>query len=298
MSETVLLNWLKSDNAIDRTRAARSLGQAGSSAIVPELSEALRSEDVPWVKRAISDAIRQLSVADRQFNREPDGQALDGDVQIEVEAIQSKAIEESIGQLLHEIDPIVGSITAVASEEINDFENSRLKEELDLLDETLQTFEEWRKVERKPRYSTVNLHGLVVGISEKFRSSDVQFDVLIRDGLEIIADKRFLRIIFNNVIKNGLESTLLVPSDRRRPIVINAGIAGDVFWASVVDHGIGLPENREYLLAADQSTKPGHRGMGLGIAHKALSTLGGNWRLQNGASSGAVFEFEIPIVEM
>ncbi len=279
-----------------RVRAARAFSKDPDPKYREELLFAYHKEDVPWVKKALKLALQQLEQKDsgaklERHDLESSESTTDA---ADVEAIQSAAIDDSIGQILHEIEPLIGNLKVVARDEVRDFDNSKLRAEFNRLDDLLETFEDWRRVEQTPRYREEDIFRLVSQIAEDQQFSDVGVRVHVPDSLSMSTDRTLLRIIFSNALRNAVESTRNAEVDRRQPVVIAANATTDGMWASVLDRGIGLPAEEDVLLRSRQSTKPGHRGMGLVIVDKAVSALKGSWDLKNGSGGGAEFYFEIP----
>lgn len=299
MNPDILLSWLNSDSSTKRVRAARAFKRQPDSKYVDQLRLAHQKEDVPWIRDALTEAIDAMSskkgvrAPNNDRGRRP--RSADPDNSLDIEAIQSEAIDDSIGKILHELEPTVGAIKVIASEEIDDYAKSKTKEEFKTLDDLLGTFEDWRRVEQSPRFEEENLYQIVANLVDQSRYANVT--LRIDHDLVFRTDRSLLRIIFSNAIRNAVEACNQLDETNPPRIVVSAALSDKGLWASVVDQGIGIPQGRGTALHNRQSTKPGHRGMGLPLIHKAVNTLGGSWELKNSAGGGASFSFEIPRVD-
>lgn len=290
MNTDLLLAWLQSENSIDRIRAARRFAKESHPDCATQLRIAYQKEDIPWVKTAIHAALAKNEKTGPQVTVPP----LRHD-DLQVEDIQSQAINESIGQVLHELEPAIGRLRVVAREATEDFEDSQLYCEFEKLDELIETFEKWRAVEQKPQPKNCSVKDLLRDVmSDVVLAADHEYDVhLVEAGeLAITTDPQLLRIIISNALRNAVESSQLVK--QRRPVTLSYGKTDTGIWISVVDLGIGLSKARQNFTKAHISTKPGHKGMGLAIVDRGVRALRGVWDLRNGSIGGAEFFLELP----
>jgi len=269
LNPELLLAWLVSESAIKRIRAARGLKDNVHLELFDKIRKQYHKEEVPWVKEALSTVINRYEEQKKVSSKKKvvkkksfEGNKIQAE---EIEEIQSAAVSDSIGQVLHEIEPVVGALKVVARGEIENYQDSKLKEEFDRLDELLQTFEDWRRVEQSPRYSLTNVCELVSFQAGREKPDGIEFEINISKDLEFSTDQALLKIVFSNAIRNAVDSTLNVDLNDRRSIVMSAGRSEIGLWASVLDRGLGLPDKDKPILSSRYSTKPGHRGMGLAI---------------------------------
>ena len=111
---------------------------------------------------------------------------------------------------------------------------------------------------------------------------------------ELFVDSSLLRIIISNAIRNAPEATEEVSFRSPSRIIINGGLTDKGLWISVIDDGVGLKSDEKILFKSRFTTKPGHKGFGLAIVQKAVSTLNGTWDLKDGKFKGAEFYFDVP----
>ncbi|MEZ8198175.1 sensor histidine kinase [Vibrio splendidus] len=213
---------------------------------------------------------------------------------VDVDAIRGEAFAESISQVLHELEPLIGGLAFHASTEIDNFVDSKTSKELQLLEETMQSFEDWIKVEQSARFTKVEIskvvHDEIASLQSKFGAS---ISSTLSESLLFETDRSMFRIIISNALRNAIQATGSHNFDSN-PILVNAGVTDRELWVSIIDNGTGLKEEQSVLMKSKYTTKPGNRGLGLAILNKAVTALNGEWELKNGASRGAEFHLELP----
>ena len=117
-------------------------------------------------------------------------------------------------------------------------------------------------------------------------------------------DHRLISQALTNIVKNSTESISAVPSDANRPgrIDVEAFQIGDLFQITVIDNGIGMPnENRSKLLEPYMTTREKGTGLGLAIVRKIFEEHGGGIELldapadREGHQFGAMVRLTMPV---
>ena len=115
----------------------------------------------------------------------------------------------------------------------------------------------------------------------------------------VFADEIRLEQIFLNLVGNAIKFT-----DTGR-IEIFAEQSGNMIEVTVMDSGIGIPENKfeEIFMLFQQidmtsTRKYGGTGIGLSITKKLVELHGGNIRLESKIGKGSRFIFTIPVSVM
>lgn len=128
------------------------------------------------------------------------------------------------------------------------------------------------------------------------KTKNIAIELICEDDLEMISDKDSLGQILDNLISNAVKFTY---PDKN--IIIKAVHEGDNIRFEVKDEGPGLTESdKERLfkrfarLSAMPTGNEISTGLGLSIAHKLTSMLGGKLWCESVAGKGAVFIAEIP----
>ncbi|EOW0796653.1 sensor histidine kinase [Vibrio vulnificus] len=256
-----------------------------------EILKAIDSTDSNYLKNILNSHLSKM--ISREFEAHNELKS-DPKQDIDIEAIRSEAFAESISQVLHELEPIIGPLMVHATKEIENFEDSNTAKDLVLLEETMQSFEDWIKVEKSVRYSMVSISELVAKeASSLSEQCEIKINSTLSESLSFVTDKSMVRIIVSNALRNAIQATDSAKYESS-PILINAGVTDRSLWLSIIDNGEGLRGEKEMLMKSKFTTKPGNKGMGLAILNKAVLALSGEWELKNGASRGAEFHLELP----
>jgi signal transduction histidine kinase len=257
---------------------------------VATIEAAAKEANQPWLSSALQDIVS----SSKQGPSKPASSPLDEGIS-DLNAIRSEAVSDSIGQILHELEPIVGSIKLLAISEVNEFESSRIKHELMLLDELLETFENWRKVEQPPNYQEANLYDIIEKEWSRLQpKSSVELTINISKELTFNLDPSLFRIVCSNALRNSIEACKGLTIREKKPILVNSNKTNSSLWLSIIDDGIGLQGKSDELMKSRFTTKPGNQGLGLALVDKAIKLLNGNWYLTKSKTGGAEFSFEIP----
>lgn len=262
---------------------------------VAELDNAISAAESPFVKNFLLGLLGKKKVTTVVANQDQKSFKPDD---IDIEAIKSEAFSESIGHFLHELNPIIGAVRLHTKQEIDNFEDSATYKDLQHLEDIIETFEDWLKVEQAARYRKILIsEALDSEIDILKRNYNIAIVNNISSSLEVITDKALFRIIISNVLRNSIQAT--DPANySSSPILINGGFTDHDLWLSVIDNGSGLKDSQELIITSRFSTKPGNKGFGLAILNKAVRALDGKWELKNGAIRGSEFHLELPIKEL
>ncbi|EHU2134088.1 histidine kinase-, DNA gyrase B-, and HSP90-like ATPase family protein [Acinetobacter baumannii 25493_8] len=215
-----------------------------------------------------------------------------------IEDVKSRAIAENLSFVIHELQPIIGSIDLFASQEIENYEASKVAGEIDCLRGLVEMFSAWRKAENPLVYKSININALVR--EEITRLTPIYNDEIInniKEDLIFDVDISLLRVIISNGLRNACESTLLVKDRSPQKICINGGTTDKFLWISIIDDGLGLADEQPNLLKVNNSTKSKGRGFGLAIISKSLDAMKGSLNLENSKPNGACFYFQIPRID-
>jgi nitrogen fixation/metabolism regulation signal transduction histidine kinase len=186
-----------------------------------------------------------------------------------------------------------------AEREISEYSKSKTKDELEKLNEVIETFEDWRRVEQSPKYKEVNVFEIISREVDRISlKSQVNIDIFVAEDLMYVLSSSLLRIIISNGLRNAVESSNQPTARTKHSIVIKGGVTDKAIWICIIDDGLGLQNKSEVLLKSRHTTKPGNRGLGLAIIDKAVSSMSGSWTLSNSKPNGAELYFELPKREL
>lgn len=156
-------------------------------------------------------------------------------------------------------------------------------------------------------YELNNSHGLeTVDIEElvkeciddmslEIKEHNANITVNINDkATSVKANKALLRIALDNILENAL----LYQSEENNEIEIFTDIGNYYFYIHVKDNGFGIPEKYHEDLFKPYfkiSNKTQGSGLGLFLAHKAISFLAGEISVSSTINEGSQFTLKIPI---
>lgn len=113
------------------------------------------------------------------------------------------------------------------------------------------------------------------------------------------SDARRQRQVLCNLVGNALKF-----SDPDDPVVVGAGVAGDVIEVWVRDHGIGIADDdksrlfeRFFRTSEGKSQDSGGTGLGLFICRSLVESWGGQIRVDSTLGMGSVFTYTTPITD-
>ncbi|MDD2490919.1 MAG: ATP-binding protein [Bacteroidales bacterium] len=123
-----------------------------------------------------------------------------------------------------------------------------------------------------------------------------------RDNRIIVTDKKRLKQIFVNLLKNALKFTEKgIIEYGYRPITIDNKNFLQFF---VKDSGIGIPENKLNIIFEEfhqedavQVKRFSGAGLGLSISKKLVENLGGNIWVESTLNQGSTFLFTLPLIK-
>ncbi len=289
-----LLRKLRAESATERLEAARYFAEHATAANEQALREAASQESVAWIKSALRRALAKIA---------PDTQLIDGSGSLDADElprgfaaqIYAEALETTTAQLLHEVEPILGSLRLSAESEVKDFEQSHTKQSLDRLDEFLSALGRLRRAASAPKIDEFSLDD-VVGrcIDELGRPEGLQ---VLRAGPRqciVEGDSSLIALSIGNGLRNAVEASIetRAPLDQV-PITVSWGSTDIDYWLSIVDLGIGFRGVLPKVFEIGSTTKEGHLGMGLAIVRQSMESMSGSALLIPNAR-GVRFEIRWP----
>lgn len=295
MNRTEAISRLRSDVPADRLEAARYLQFWALPSDIPTLRSALSRESVRWIRRSIESALARLGDrSELEIN-------LDQYIQDEKELSRdasSMARGHFAKMLVHELEPIVGTLQYYASRELqNGYEGSRTKDQIDRLGRFLRAIEILGQATATPRMQAFALRRLLVRLIEGERAAIGAVIKLSGPAqATVVSDPGLIEIVVANALRNAAEAVLEEVTFAELSVVY--GVTDVDFWVSIHDNGRGLPGgSTERLFDLGTSTKDGHLGMGLALSVEAARSLRGNIKL-SGNSQGTSFDVTFPIGRM
>jgi C4-dicarboxylate-specific signal transduction histidine kinase len=260
---------------------------------IKTLKRARQFETVAHVRASLDRALDRLAITSVHPENEASAEF---DVPDEVRRqIETKAIEWVAGLILHEIASPIGLVRKTAAREITDYENSKPKRHLDMLQRIFEAVDHLKTATVVPRPSEFDLAKMISDvISAEADGSKSSPTLLGPKPLLVRSDPALLRLALCNGVRNAIEAVADVGSNEAHPIVITWGVTDVDYWISVLDKGQGLAGSSQSAFEVGTTTKPAHTGFGLAIARQAMKTLAGDVSLQPSTTGGARYEMRWP----
>lgn len=274
-SADTLARKLESENPTERLEAARFLAANAAREHETAIRKALASENVRWIRGALRRALARVSPdsADDEKTATLDRDDIPARF---VAQVHAEALETTAAQLIHEIEPILGSIRMAASQEVPEFQDSRTKKSLDRFDDLLEALSRLRKAASAPKIDEFSLDELVDrAITEVNAPTAV---TILRAGpLPCVAegDATLISLCVSNGLRNAVEATQATGNTLDAPITVTWGTTDIDSWVAILDSGIGFKGNLKRAVDIGTTTKKGHLGMGLAIANQAIGSMSG-----------------------
>lgn len=292
MTPEVLGRKLGSTDPRERLEAARFLAANAKIGHAGQIEAALGSETVAWVRSALRRALQKVR---------PDAPAATSVESNELTAahtaqIFSDALENTSAQIIHEIEPILGSLRLSAEADVPNFESSDTRRGLDRLDALVAGLSRLRRAASAPKVEELALDRCIFAwIDEEPASKPIR---VLRAGPQnciVEGDKGLIFLSFVNGLRNAIDATKEqdVENEKYSDITVNWGVTDVDTWVSIVDLGVGFRGNVARAFDIGSTTKSGHLGMGLATAQQAMTSMDGTVRLIPG-ERGVRFEMRWP----
>lgn len=124
------------------------------------------------------------------------------------------------------------------------------------------------------------------------RNSDKKITLDIVNAATIIANRTFMDVALNNIIKNAIEAaeSVVEVSLKINPSLPNGGIT-----IEIEDDGTGIEDDiRDRIFEPFVTTKANGTGLGLAISYRIITGFGGNITADKSALGGAKFTILFP----
>ena len=223
------------------------------------------------------------------------------------------SLGELAASIAHEINQPLAAIEANAAASLNWLGAS--SPDLDLVRDALadivsdghragRVIQRIRQIATKsePLKSQLDLNDVIDDVLALVRSEVQKHRVSVRVALAAalppaLGDRVQIQQVVINLVMNGVEAMTAV-NDRPRELVIRSEAHDkDQVLVSVQDAGVGIdPRHADQLFDAFFTTKPAGMGMGLSISRSIIEGHGGRlWATPN-PTSGATFQFTLPVM--
>ena len=234
-------------------------------------------------------------------------QKLDESAQLLAQTEREVAWREMAKQVAHEIKnpltPMKLSIQYLQlsinkeEDELRDLiqkTSNTLVEQIENLSHIASEFSNFAKLPQAENEALV-LNDLVASVHELFRKSgDIRFNLYISlDEIKVFADKSHLLRVFNNLLKNAIQS---IPGGRKGEITIKLSREEEMAVVKIKDNGQGIPaEMHAKVFYPNFTTKTSGTGLGLPICKSIIESFGGKIYFDTLVNVGTTFTIELPL---
>jgi two-component system, NtrC family, nitrogen regulation sensor histidine kinase NtrY len=172
-----------------------------------------------------------------------------------------------------------------------------LVEQIDTLSEIASEFSNFAKMpESNPEnFNVVELVNSVVNLFKETPEAEVIIFSISSPEIIVRADKNQLLRVFNNLIKNSIQSMTV---DQKGSVEISIKKENNFVLIEVRDNGEGIPDDqKEKIFVPSFTTKTGGSGLGLPITKNIVNDAGGRIWFNSVQGSGTTFYVELPLVK-
>lgn len=279
MTPEYVLKKLSSTDPRERLEAARYLAENSQNSHIEIIEPALAVETVAWVRSALRRALQRVRPDSPNFDKASSNEL----TAMYAAQIYSDALETTAAQIIHEIEPILGSLRLAAESEVPVFDGSDTQRGLDRLDALVAGLSRLRRAASAPKVEELALDRYIYDWIEEETHADVPIRMLRAgpQGCIVDGDKGLIYLCFVNGLRNAIDATkgLEVKETTYPDITINWGTTDIDYWVSIVDSGVGFRGNVARAFEIGSTSKAGHLGMGLATAQQAMTSMEGSVRL-------------------
>jgi nitrogen fixation/metabolism regulation signal transduction histidine kinase len=167
-------------------------------------------------------------------------------------------------------------------------------EQIDTLSSIATEFSNFAKMP-KANFENINLHNILINSISLYRNLEyvqLEFKTEITGNAEVWADKEQLLRVFNNLIKNAVQS---IPENRNGIIKIMLKREKNDLLVMITDNGIGIrSESISKIFVPNFTTKNGGMGLGLAMVKNILENANGRIWFETEVNKGTTFFVSIP----
>ena len=169
-----------------------------------------------------------------------------------------------------------------------------LIEQIDNLSRIAGTFSDFARMP-EAKFEPMDLAARLVSVVRLFRNNNDGIKVIYSGdmaGAYIYADPEQITQVFNNLIKNAIQS---IPSGRKGIINVQLTHQTDDINVTIADNGSGIPDDiKEKLFTPNFTTKTTGNGLGLSIAKNIIEMSGGTISFESENDKGTIFKINLP----
>jgi nitrogen fixation/metabolism regulation signal transduction histidine kinase len=167
-------------------------------------------------------------------------------------------------------------------------------EQIDSLSEIASEFSDFAKMPAA-NIEKIELTGIIKSAAELYHHhNNIQIVITHLDQeYYVLADKRQLLRVFNNLIQNAVQA---IGKKDDGLIRIQLSMENDVYVIGISDNGAGITdEQASKIFSPSFTTKSSGMGLGLAMVKSILTNIGGTVTFESTPGEGATFSVKIPV---
>ncbi|SCX28048.1 Signal-transduction histidine kinase senX3 [Agrobacterium sp. DSM 25558] len=287
----VALDQILSLSYSERLTAARFLALHARPKDIDVIRQARARENIGWIRKALDDAIVRLKPDIPISDPDAEAQPIPNEI---LDGLNAKALETSTALLIHELEPLIGRLKLVASDELANFDDSQTAKAIVRIDNFLAALTRLRKAASAPKLDEFALDTLIQEVvAENDHRPDIAFQLSGPAHCIVVGDRSLIEMCVSNGVRNAVEATEALVNGKVNPVLLSWSSTDTYNWVSIVDVGIGFTGNPVHAMEIGKTTKAGHFGMGLAIAQKSIASMSGALHLISN-TRGVRFEIQWP----
>jgi two-component system, NtrC family, nitrogen regulation sensor histidine kinase NtrY len=255
------------------------------------------------IEYTLNDEIGQLVV---QYNKTVD--ELERSARMLAQSERESAWKTMARQIAHEINNPLTPMKLTIQQlqrtfNMNDkrFEDYFLKstktlvEQIDNLSRIATTFSNFARMP-EARFERMDVAERLFSVVQLFANNHEGCELKFEgnnSGIYITADPEQLTQVFNNLLKNAIQS---IPTDREGLIVVTISVEEKTVIICITDNGCGIPQEvAEKMFTPNFTTKSTGMGLGLAISRNIVEMAGGTITFFTSPNEGTTFSIILPL---
>ena len=168
-------------------------------------------------------------------------------------------------------------------------------EQIDTLAHIASEFSNFAKMP-KANNEKINIAEIISNVVALFNETEnckIEFNTT-ETNLFVLADREQLQRVFNNLIKNAIQS---VPETREGKIIITLEKPDNTVLIKIQDNGTGISdEMKDKIFTPNFTTKSTGMGLGLAMVKSIIENSGGSIRFETTMDEGTAFFVSLPVI--
>lgn len=169
-----------------------------------------------------------------------------------------------------------------------------LIQQIDTLSDIATAFSDFAKMP-KSNNEKIDLNEIIshaIELYTDYENIQINFSAKTNNSMSVFADRKQLLRVFNNLIKNSIQSFEL---NQMGFVDIDITEIGNEYHIFIRDNGCGIPENKKAMIFVPNfTTKTKGTGLGLAMVKNIILSFGGHIDFDSQEGKGTVFTIKLP----